>query len=99
MKNYKVQVSEKEARFFVELMDKLSFVQYEEVESFTEPRIYPAADFEIRSSKDKTVIADLHNSKNSPNKSLEVKDESKKDAMRDIRDVISQIDKLRNRPK
>ncbi|MGQ1783783.1 MULTISPECIES: hypothetical protein [unclassified Saccharicrinis] len=96
MKNFKVKVEDREVKFFKELLDKFSFVHYEELVGSEEPRIYPAADFEIRSKKhqeDKGVKAD---SGEPPKRSLEKSKKNRQDAMNDIRNVISQIDKLRD---
>ena len=98
MKNFKVLVSEGEVDFFKALLNKFDFVQYEQVESFAEPRVYPAADFEIRSVKDSSVQG--KEERGIPNVNRKIEDEeSKKDAMSDIRNVISQIDKMRDRSK
>jgi len=99
MKNFKVQVDNYKADFFKQLLDHLDFVSYEEVEGFNEPRIYPAADFEIRSTKDKASSSmDIMN-RTPPLTPEEGTKKKKMDAMSDIRNVMSQIDKIRNKSK
>ncbi len=99
MKNFKVIVEDSEVKFFLKLLDNLNFVQYEQVENFTEPRIYPAADFEIHSAKEKssksTEISPLKTSK----LSIEEEEKLKMDTLNDIRNVISRIDRMRDRSK
>ncbi len=97
MKNYKIQIEDSEVLFFRKLMDKLSFVKYEEIPTISEPRIYPGANFAI------------HGSKNQPEKKVDSTSEKKplditsdpkkvrKDAMTDIRDIMLKIDQMRNR--
>ncbi|MBN2744718.1 hypothetical protein [Breznakibacter xylanolyticus] len=50
MKSFKVQVHNNKAEFFKELMKNFDFVEFEEVDAFYEPRVYPGAQFEIRSN-------------------------------------------------
>lgn len=100
MKNFKIQVDDHKADFFKQLLDHLDFASYEEVDGFNEPRIYPAADFEIRSAKDKAAIAMEKMTRTvSPSSLGDEKGKKKLDAMSDIRSVMSQIDKIRNKSK
>lgn len=102
MKNFKVQVDDHQADFFKQLLDRLDFVSFEEVEGFNEPRIYPAADFEIRSEKDKAAQAQaMENLRRQVQVSSPTDSPEKRqmDAMSDIRNVMSQIDKMRNKSK
>ncbi len=96
MKNFKVKVDDVHVEFFKQLMDRLSFVNYEEVDAFHEPRIYPGADFEIRSGQTRKPQEVLKKSSKS-NKELDAKSHS--DTMDDIRSVISKIDKMRGHSK
>ncbi len=95
MKNFKIQVNNNEVKFFMELLDRLDFVQYEPMDNFSEPRVYPAADFEIRSVKNDVNVEAEQASK----PDVEEVEKSKKDALSEIRNVISQIDRLRDRTK
>ncbi|TLX70525.1 hypothetical protein E9993_22170 [Labilibacter sediminis] len=97
MKNFKVQVDNHQAEFFKQLMDRFDFVTYEEVDGFHEPRVYPAADFEIRSEKDRAAQAKEGMGKVRTKVSTDSEEKRKMDAMSDIRDVISQIDRMRSR--
>jgi transcription antitermination factor NusG len=93
MKNFKVTVDNHKVEFFKTLLDHLDFISYEEVDSFYEPRVYPAADFEIRSGKDKASAKKNEKTVSSDDERLI------KDAFKDIRAVVSQIDKLRDKSK
>jgi hypothetical protein len=93
MKNFKVTVDDHKVEFFKTLLDHLDFVSYEEVDGFHEPRVYPAADFEIRSGNDKASAKENEKTVSSNDEKLS------KDNFRDIRAVISQIDKIRDKSK
>ncbi len=101
MKNFKVKVDDAKGDFFTELLRSLDFVTFEEVDSFREPRVYPAAEFEIRSPQDTSVPT---YKKGAPGKNKMSKrenddsqdKESKKDSFSDIREVLSKIDALRS---
>lgn len=100
MKNFKIQVDNHKVDFFKQLLDHLDFVSYEEVEGFSEPRIYPAADFEIRSEKDRVSIdKETMNRNVSVSPPIEHKDTIRKDALSDIRNVMANIEKMRNKSK
>lgn len=95
MKNYKIQIEDNEVQFFKQLMDKLNFVQYEEIAHVNEPRVYPATNFTIHSNKnqpekDSGHIAVGKSKSRDPYK-------HRKDAMSEIRDAMLKIDELRNR--
>ncbi len=102
MKNFKVKIDDEKADFFKELLKNLDFVSFEEVDSFHEPRIYPAADFEIRSPRDPISSSYdklTRGSEDSQKKNVNDPSIRRKSALDDIRSVISNIDKLRDRSK
>ncbi len=104
MKNFKVKVDDAKGDFFTELLRSLDFVSFEEVDSFREPRVYPAAEFEIRSPQDTSVPTFK---KSAPGKNKTSKSEKdgnqnegdKKDSFSDIREVLSKIEALRSHSK
>ncbi len=100
MKNFKIQVDEQKVAFFKELLDSLDFVRYEEMEVYSEPRVYPAADFEISSAK-KASASSFNRSNENKLASKETlaadQEKEKMDALNNIRNAINQINKKRDR--
>lgn len=86
MKSFKVKISDDKYQFFIDLMKNLQFVEYEEVDGFHEPRVYPGANFEIRSSTDEKEKERKKESK------VSSKDE---EGMNSIRSVLEKIEKQR----
>ncbi len=81
MKSYKLMVSDEKAGFVMELLDNLG-ISFSEIEPVAEPRIYPGANFEIRSRKSGgTVAKNLHKPTQS---SVEERQESLLDVMKKI---------------
>jgi hypothetical protein len=95
MKNFKVLVHNHKAEFFKELLRCLDFVEFEEVESFSEPRIYPGANFEIRPSAgaNASQAAMLLSDKVS-GKTAALSNEEK---MENLRKALRQIDEQRSK--
>ena len=92
MKSFKVQVNNDKAEFFKELLRNFDFVEYEEVEGFYEPRVYPGAKFEIRSnSAVSTSAPTLTSDAKAP--------QNADDAMASIRKALSQIEEQRRKRK
>jgi hypothetical protein len=77
--------------FFEELMRYLDFCDYEQVEGFSEPRIYPG--FEM-SSKDNhpKFTTKQHDVKGNDNNA-----ETQKEAMENLREVMTRIEAQRDR--
>ncbi len=104
MRNFKVKVDDAKGEFFKELLQNLDFVSFEEVDSFREPRVYPAAEFEIRSPKD-TTSTTYKKSTSGKGKAAKGKEstsseaQSRQDSFNDIREVMQKIDALRNHSK
>jgi hypothetical protein len=89
MKSFKVQVQNSKADFFRELLRNLDFVDFEEVDGFYESRVYPGANFELRTHSrpapgDKPVSGVPSVTKDA-------------DAMANIRKVLSNIDAQRDK--
>ncbi|MBN2166787.1 MAG: hypothetical protein JW717_10965 [Marinilabiliaceae bacterium] len=86
MKSFRIKVQEDKVQFFYELLTYLGFVEFEQVEDYHEPRIYPGGNFEIRSGV------------SSPDDKLKSKVSQKNDEGLDsIRKVLNQIEKQRNK--
>lgn len=90
MKNYRVKVRDEKAEFFEELLRYLDFCDYEKVEGFAEPRIYPS--FEIR-SQEKTQKGNPRNT--GKNKEQLFSDPEKN--LDSLREVMSRIDAMRDK--
>jgi hypothetical protein len=95
MKSFKVLVHNHRADFFKELMKCFDFVEIEEVESFSEPRVYPGANFEIRSSSS-TSAANL-NSMQFEKSNLKNATLSNEEKMENLRNALRQIEEQRNK--
>jgi len=95
MKSFKVLVHNHRADFFKELMKCFDFVEIEEVESFSEPRVYPGANFEIRSSSSASA-ANL-NSMQFEKSNLKNATLSNEEKMENLRNALRQIEEQRNK--
>lgn len=95
MKSFKVFVHNHKADFFKELMKCFDFVEIEEVESFSEPRVYPGANFEIRSSSSSSA-ANL-NSMQFEKSNLKNATLSNEEKMENLRNALRQIEEQRNK--
>ncbi len=84
MKYIKLKVQNNKLDFMKELLSHFDFVDMEIAESFDEPRIYPSANFEIRSSKSNDETGRAKASPSTP------------EDMDKLRAVINRIDALRD---
>lgn len=91
MKHYRIKVRDDKAVFFEELLRYLDFLDYEQVESFSEPRIY--TNFELRSQKEKEKkpITTKDKGKHSGKKL-----EGQSSSADSLREVLARIDKIRD---
>lgn len=92
MKNYRVKVRDDKAGFFEELMRYLDFLDYETVEGFSEPRIYPS--FELR--------GDQKRGRNSTKNSGKTKGKNEPGSVNNlntIREVMQKIEAMRDKGK
>ena len=88
MKNYRVRVRDEKAAFFEELMRYLDFCDYEGVEGFAEPRIYPGFDFKAGNTESRSKSK------------AKSKDKDKMDTesnLSNLREVMSRIDAMRDK--
>ena len=92
MKHYRIKVRDDKAEFFEELLRYLDFLDYEEVENFSEPRIYP--NFELKPQLDKDSKNLIHETNLSKLKNRNIQDESYPD---NLREVIARIDEIRDK--
>ena len=89
MKHYRIKVRDDKAVFFEELLRYLDFLDYEQVEGFTEPRIY--TNFELRARQEKEKKTDK--SKEHLYSKHAGSDESSGD---NLREVLARIDQIRD---
>ena len=88
MIHYRIKVRDDKAKFFEELLRYLDFLDYEEVENFAEPRIYP--NFELKPHPEKNQN-NMMKEPDFPNKKNQ--EESYPD---NLREVMARIDKIRD---
>ncbi len=101
MERFVVEVEKSKAKFFTDLINSFDFAEVINVDNIVEPRIYPAADFEIRpgnktsktSVKNKHRTSDVNSSHNSDIPSDDVNESQKN--LKQIRDAMSVIDRKR----
>ncbi|WP_088654636.1 hypothetical protein [Geofilum rhodophaeum] len=89
MKNYRVRVRDEKTAFFEELMRYLDFCDYESVEGFAEPRIYPGFEFKEKEKSTKK------GAKGRPVKEAGIADLESN--MASLREVMSRIDAQRDK--
>ena len=103
MERIVIQVEGDKAAFFRELIDSFDFVEIVKVDNIVEPRVYPAANFEIR-PKNKVVKIDenvneftsLFGDTQNSNKKADTPGEGDK-YIKQIRDAMSEINRLREK--
>ncbi|MGQ1889729.1 hypothetical protein ACT29H_04735 [Thermophagus sp. OGC60D27] len=91
MKHYRIKVRDDKAEFFEELLRYLDFLDYEEVENFSEPRIYPNFDLNPHPQKNQKNLTTEPTFPNIKNKNSQ--QESYPD---NLREVMARIDQLRD---
>jgi hypothetical protein len=101
MERFVIEVEKRKAKFFNDLIENFDFAKVVKVDSIVEPRIYPAADFEIRPDNQTTKRNDkskkqVSSSITSSDISIKLSalDESEKN-LKQIRDAMSAIDRQR----
>lgn len=92
MKNYKVKVDDEKVEFFKELLNSLDFATFEEIEEKTEPRVYPAASFEIRSGS-KVPHSASQGKAGATNEERKKSAQSREDSLKDVLNKIEQLRK------
>jgi hypothetical protein len=90
MKHYRIKVRDDKADFFEELLRYLDFLDYEQVEGFSEPRIY--TNFELRSRQDGDKKTEGTREQIFPSQRSSNKQESSADS---LREVLAKIDQIR----
>ncbi|MFW6275826.1 MAG: hypothetical protein ACOC2M_04250 [bacterium] len=91
MKHYRIKIRDDKAAFFEELLRYLDFLDYEQVESFSEPRIYP--NFELKTREDKE---DKTSGKKYSVSSKGKENEGKGSSAESLREVLAKIDQIRD---
>lgn len=93
MKHYRIKVRDDKAAFFEELLRYLDFLDYEQVESFSEPRIY--TNFELRPQKTKAMEQRSASSK-SKGRLNAGDDDVRNSSAESLREVLARIDQMRD---
>ncbi len=91
MKHYRIKVRDDKAAFLEELLRYLDFLDYEQVENFSEPRIY--SNFELRSRKDQQN--ETSGQKTTVRKKDKISQEQSSSAD-SLREVLARIDQMRD---
>lgn len=91
MKHYRIKVRDDKAAFFEELLRYLDFLDYEQVEGFSEPRIY--SNFELRARQDTEKKTDKTRESAFHTKYGKSVEESSGES---LREVLARIDKIRD---
>ncbi|WP_016777981.1 hypothetical protein [Anaerophaga thermohalophila] len=91
MKHYRIKVRDDKAKFLEELLRYLDFLDYEEVENFSEPRVY--TNFELKSSQEKKRKQSKIKEQAPSAKSKDNKQESSAES---LREVLARIDQMRD---
>lgn len=91
MKHYRIKVRDDKAKFLEELLRYLDFLDYEEVENFSEPRVYP--NFELKSSREKKR---KQSKRKEQAPSATSKDNKQESSAESLREVMARIDQMRD---
>ena len=100
MKHYRIKVRDDKVEFFEELLRYLDFLDYEQVESFSEPRIY--ANFELRARQEEEKKGTKRKTKSSGSSGDTTKrgkgkgKEQNESSAESLREVLSRIDQMRD---
>ena len=92
MKHYRIKVRDDKSEFFEELLRYLDFLDYEQVEAFSEPRIY--ANFELKSQHDKSTHSKSESEKAHSRGGGQMEQEDS--TAESLREVLARIDKMRD---
>jgi hypothetical protein len=91
MKHYRIKIRDDKAAFFEELLRYLDFLDYEQMESFSEPRIY--TNFELKAREEKeNKTGKTKNIGSSKGRHTEGQSSSAES----LREVLAKIDQIRD---
>jgi hypothetical protein len=91
MKHYRIKVRDDKAEFFEELLRYLDFLDYEQVEGFSEPRVY--TNFELKARKEDDTKKPGRRKKESQPSKKKSKHESSGES---LKEVLARIDQMRD---
>jgi len=91
MKHYRIKVRSDKSEFFEELLRHLDFLDYEQVESFSEPRIYTNFELKSRQEKEKPMEQKEFQASRSTKK------EKQSSSADSLKEVLARIDKMRDK--
>ncbi|MBZ4677036.1 MAG: hypothetical protein JG782_1656 [Anaerophaga sp.] len=92
MKHYRIKVRDDKAKFLQELLRYLDFLDYEEVENFSEPRVY--TNFELKSGQEKKKRKQSKIKEQAS--SAKSKDNKQESSAESLREVLARIDQMRD---
>jgi len=97
MKHYRIKVRDDKVEFFEELLRYLDFLDYEQVENFSEPRVYTNFELRARQDEEKKGTKQKFKSgrKSDTSRSGKSKEENESSA-ESLREVLSRIDQMRD---
>jgi len=100
MKHYRIKVRDDKAEFFEELLRYLDFLDYEQVESFSEPRIYTNFELKARQSEEKKTSKRKSSSgRVGTTKKTGKEQRENESSAESLREVLSKIDQMRDEAK
>ncbi|MFO8002056.1 MAG: hypothetical protein R6U46_12485 [Marinilabilia sp.] len=94
MKHYRIKVRDDKVEFFEELLRYLDFLDYEQVENFSEPRIYN--NFELKARDTEDPKGSKRKSKTLAGNKRGKEKESEESSAESLREVLSKIDQMRD---
>ena len=99
MKHYRIKVRDDKVEFFEEMLRYLDFLDYEQVDSFSEPRIYTNFELRARQEEEKTEGKKKSRTSGASRKTKQSKDASasgQESSAESLREVLSRIDQMRD---
>ncbi len=97
MKHYRIKVRDDKVDFFEELLRYLDFLDYEQVESFSEPRIYTNFELRARQEEEKKETRRKTKSGGSGRTAKRRKGKEQNESSGEsLREVLSRIDQMRD---
>ena len=98
MERITIEVEKGKAKFFKDLINNFDFAEIIKVDNVVEPRVYPAADFEIRpnSNARDRKNANVTNSSQDSNGRHYLLSKSEKN-LNQVRDAMAEINRIRDK--
>jgi len=91
MKHYRIKIRDDKAAFFEELLRYLDFLDYEQVEGFSEPRVYTNFELRARENKEKRPTQTRESVSSKGKQSM-----GQSSSADSLREVLAKIDQIRD---